>query len=138
MARRGIRYRPGGARYAQVRKAELARRAALAQANAARAKKPETRRRMKKKAADAERSLRKIEALEEIRSRLTGLHRQVFDRELSLKNQNLLVRAWGLFPDGVPPSSELPDPLASAGDKRNVLWWLLYSMQAGMRTRRVA
>src|SRR5262245_58423232 len=129
-------YRPGSARYAQLRKAELERRAALARANAARAKKPEARRRTKRKAAAAERSLHQIAAREDIRSRLAGLHRERFNRELSLADQDLLVAAMRLYPDAVP--SDVPDPFASTGDDRNLLYWLLYSMQAGMRARRAA
>jgi hypothetical protein len=120
-----------------LRKAELARRAALARANAARAKKPEARRRAKRKAAAAERGLRQIAARQEIRSQLVGLHRERFDR-LSLVKQDRLVAVMRLYPDGVPPPSELPDPYASAGDDRDLLWWLTYSMQAGMRARRAA
>jgi hypothetical protein len=138
MARPRIRYRPGSARYAQARKAELARRVALARANAARAKKPEARRRAKKKAADAERALRQIAAREDIRSQLARpLDRQRFN-SLSLAKQDLLVAVMRDYPDDVPPSSELPDPYASAGDDRKLLYWLTYSMQAGKRARRAA
>jgi hypothetical protein len=138
MARPRIRYRPGGGpRYAQARKAELTRRAALARANAARAKKPETRRRAKRKAAAAERALRQIAVREDFRSQFAGEHRKAFN-SLSLAKQDLFLAVVRLYPDELPPSSELPDPFASAGADRDGMWWLLYTMQAGMRGRRAA
>jgi hypothetical protein len=130
-------YRPGSARYAQLRKAELERRATLARANAARAKKPEVRRRAKRKTAAVERALRQIATREDIRSQFAGDHRKAFN-SLSLAKQDLFLAVVRLYPDGVPLPSELPDPFAGAGDDRNLLWWLLYSMQAGMRARRAA
>jgi hypothetical protein len=136
MPRPRIRYRPGSD--AQVRKAELTRRAAQARATAARTKDPEARQRAKRQATDAERALRQIAAREDIRSRLTGWHRKRYEAELSLKKQDLLREMFRRYPDYVPDRSELPDPFANTGKDRGLLYALLYSMQAGMRARRAA
>jgi hypothetical protein len=133
MAKRRNPYRPGTASYARLRKANLKRRAALAQANAARAKTPETRRQSKQRATAARRALRAVESREEYRSKLNELDRAEFGR-MPITQQERLLMIKREYPDSV--SKDLPDPFA--GPHRNVLWRLHYSTRAGIRLRATA
>jgi hypothetical protein len=126
-------YRPGSAQYARRRTATLRRRAALARANADRAKTPETRRRSKQRASAAQRALRAIERREDYRSKLNEHDRSIFDR-LSIADQNLTLEMARVYPDGIP--RDLPDPFY--GPHRETLWRLSYSTRAGIRLRAVA
>src|SRR5580698_8998943 len=94
-------YRPGTASYVRFREATLKRRAALARANAARAKTPETHRRAKQRASSAQRALRVIETREEFRSRLGERERGLFDR-LSIAQQDRLMQVSREYRDSVP------------------------------------
>ena len=130
MAERRNPYRPGTETYAQVRGVKLKRKAALAEANAGRAKTAEARRRSKRK---ARRAVRKIEAREEFRSKLTGPEREIFDRlPITWQDQELTVDRE--FPEGVP--RDYPDPFT--GPHRDALWRLSYATRAGIRLRAVA
>lgn len=133
MAKQRNPYRPGTARYAQVRGVKLKRKAAFAEANAGRAKTAEARRRSKRKASAARRALRKIEAREEFRSKLTGRERKIFDR-LPIMWQDQELKVDTTFPDGVP--RDYPDPFT--GPHRDALWRLSYATRAGIRLRAVA
>jgi hypothetical protein len=126
--RRRNPYRPGTPSYARFREAALKRQAALAQANAARAKKPEARRRAKQLAAAVQRSLRTVENRQEFRSKLSEHDRRKFDR-LSIGRQELFMRVTREYPDRVPV--DLPDPFP--GPQREILWPLSYSTRAGIK-----
>jgi hypothetical protein len=126
-------YRPGSPHYARLSKATLKRRVALAGANAARAKTPETRRRAKQRVSAAQRALRAIERREDYRSKLNERDRSIFDR-LSIADQNLTLEMARVYPDGIP--RDLPDPFY--GPHRETLWRLSYSTRAGIRLRAVA
>ena len=128
MARQRNPYRPGTTSYAGVRAAILRRKAALAQANAARTITPETRRRAQQGASAARRALHAIETRQEFRSKLDERERGVFDR-LSLTRQDLLMKVNRDFPESVP--RDLPDPFT--GLQREVLWRLSYATRAGIR-----
>jgi hypothetical protein len=123
-------YRPGSAHYARFRKATLKRRVALARANAARAKTPETRRRSKQRASAADRALKAIEKREDFRSKLNERDRSSFDR-LAITRQNRLLEVARVYPDSIP--RDLPDPYY--GPHRETLWRLSYSTRAGMRLK---
>jgi hypothetical protein len=133
MARRRNPYRPGTESYARWRQAQLARRAALAQATAERAKKPEARRRAKRRVAAAKRGLREISARRDYRSALNQRDRDAFSH-LSIDQQNQLLRALLEYSEAFPP--DLPDPFA--GRNRSVLWRLYYATRAGIRQRQAA
>jgi len=137
MARWRNPYRPGTESYARFRQAELARRAALAQATAERAKKPEARRRAKRRVAAAERGLRDIAERRDYRSQLSERDRSEFSR-YSIAAQNKLLTMLSDFPASVPPPTELPDPFADDPKNRASLWRLYYSTRAGSRQRRAA
>ena len=126
-------YRPGTASYARFREATLKRKAALARANAARAKTPETRRRAKQRATAAQRALRAIETREEFRSKLNEHDRAAFGR-MPITRQERLMKIKREYPESVP--KDLPDPFV--GPQRNVLWRLNYSTRAGIRLRPTA
>jgi hypothetical protein len=126
-------YRPGTASYARFRKASLKRKAALALANAARAKTPETGRRSKHRAKAAQRLLQAIETREEYRSKLNDPERASFGR-MPIAQQERLLKIQREYPDSVP--KDLPDPFA--GPQRNTLWRLSYSTRAGIRLRATA
>jgi hypothetical protein len=128
MAKRRNPYRPGTASYAQFRKAALKRKAVLAQANAARAKAPEKRRRMRQRAAAARRGLQAVEAREEFRSKLNDQDCAAFNR-LPIGWQERELKMQREYPEGVP--KDLPDPFE--GPHRNALWRLSYSTRAGIR-----
>jgi hypothetical protein len=128
MAERRNPYRAGTVSYAQFRKAALKRRAALAQANAARAKAPEKRRRVKQRATAAQRALRAIETREEFRSKLNEPDRVAFGH-LPITRQESLMMITREYPESVP--KDLPDPFV--GPQRDVLWRLNYSTRAGIR-----
>lgn len=121
-------YRPGTASYARFRKATLKRKAALAQANAARAKAPEKRRRVKQRATAAQRALRAIETREEFRSKLSEQDRVSFS-QMPITRQERLMKVQREYPESVP--KDLPDPFV--GPQRDVLWRLNYSTRAGIR-----
>jgi hypothetical protein len=123
-------YRPGTAPYAVLYQAELKRRVALAQALAARTSSPETRRRAKRRASAARRTIREIETREDYRSKLNDIDRAKFDR-LSITRQRLLLEVDREYPDSVP--RDLPDPFVGA--QRELLWRLSYSTRAGIRLR---
>jgi hypothetical protein len=123
-------YRSGSASYARFRKATLKRKAAFAQANAARAKAPETRRRAKQRATAAQRALRAIETQEEFRSKLNEHDRVTFGR-MPITRQERLIKIQREYPESAP--KDLPDPFV--GPQRNVLWRLNYSTRAGIRLR---
>ena len=133
MARRRNPYRPGTESYARWRQAGLARRAALAQATAARAKKPEARRRAKRRASAAKRGLREISARQDYRSGLNERDRDAFNH-LSIEQQNQLMRVLLGYSEAVP--LDLPDPFV--GRRRNELWRLYYATRAGIRQRQAA
>jgi hypothetical protein len=129
-SRRRNPYRPGTASYARLREATLNRRAALAQATAARAKSPNARRRAMQHVSAAQRALREIETREEFRSKLNAVDRTNFDR-LSISQQKRLLEVDRIYPDSIP--RDLPDPFI--GPKREALWRLSYSTRAGIRLR---
>jgi hypothetical protein len=133
MAKRRNPYRPGTESYARFRKTALKRKAALAQANAARAKTPEKRRREKKRATAAQRALRGIETREEFRSKLNESDRITFGR-MPIAQQERLIKIQREYPESVP--KDLPDPFD--GPHRNALWRLSYSTRAGIRLRSAA
>jgi hypothetical protein len=130
MARQRNPYRPGTASYARVRKAALKRRATLAEATAARAKTPETRRRARKQGSAAQRGLRAIEQRTEFRSQLNQNDLNSFDR-LSIAQQQRMLEIARVFPDYVP--ADIPDPFT--GSQRGASWRLYYSSRAGIRLR---
>jgi hypothetical protein len=121
-------YRPGTASYARFREAAQKRKAALAEANAARAKTPKTRRRSKQRATAARRALRAIETREEFRSKLNEHDRAAFNR-MSIARQERLMKIDREYPENVP--KDLPDPFD--GPQRNLMWRLSYSTRAGIR-----
>jgi len=125
-------YRPGTASYARLREGTLKSRAALAQANAARAKTSKTRQRSKKRASAARRELRKIETREEFRSKLNATDRNSFDR-FPITRQDQLLIVMREYPDAVP--RDIPDPFI--GPQRESLWRLSYASRAGIRLRTV-
>jgi hypothetical protein len=100
-------YRPGTTSYARFREGSLKRKAALAQATAARTKTPETRRRAKQRATAAERALRKIETREEFRSKLNEPDRIAFNR-MPITRQERLMKITREYPESIP--KDLPDP----------------------------
>lgn len=126
-------YRPGTASYARFRKASLKRKATLAQANAARAKAPETRRRAKQRVTAAQRALQAIETREEFRSKLNESDRAAFSR-MPITRQERLLKIQREYPESVP--KDLPDPFV--GPQRNDLWRLSYSTRAGIRMKATA
>ena len=130
MARKRNPYRPGTASYARFRTAALKRSAALAQANAARAKAPEKRRRAKQRVGATRRALRQVAEREEFRSRLNEHDRAEF-RRMPISRQERLMKIMREYPESVP--RDLPDPFE--GPQRNVLWRLNYSTRAGIRLR---
>ena len=121
-------YRPGTASYARFRATALKRRAVLAGANAARAKKPEARRRAKQQASAAQRALRAVERREEFRSNLNDRDRHTFDR-FPIMRQEQLMKIVRDYPDSVP--KDIPDPFV--GPQREPLWRLSYATRAGIR-----
>lgn len=125
-------YRRGSPSYDRLRRAELNRRRALAEARASRATRSETKRPAQQQAAAARRGLRQIEARAEFRSNLSPSGRAIFDR-LPLKEQNRELHVKREYPSGVPRDD--PDPLA--GPHRNALWRIYYSSgsRAGERLR---
>jgi len=131
--RRKNPYRPGTESYARWRKAELRRRAALAQSTAKRTKKPEVRQRANRRAAAAERGLREIAVRQEYRSRLSERDRDAFSA-LTITGQNQLLRMLRDHPDSIP--RDLSDPFA--GPNRNLIWRLYYSTRVGARQRAAA
>jgi hypothetical protein len=133
MAERRNPYHPGTARYAQFRRATLKRKAALAEAAAARARTPETGRRAKQRATAAQRALRAIETREAFRSKLDESDRAAFG-QLAITQQERLLKIEREYPESVP--QDLPDPFV--GPQRNVLWRLSYSTRAGIRLRATA
>jgi hypothetical protein len=130
MAERRNPYRSGTASYARYRKATLKRKAALAQATAARAKAPETGRRAKQRATAAQRALRAIETREEFRSKLSEPDRVSFS-QMPITQQERLLKIQREYPESVP--KDLPDPFV--GPQRSVLWRLSYSTRAGIRLK---
>jgi type II secretory pathway component PulK len=100
-------YRSGTASYARFRKAALKRKSALAQATAARSKRPETGWRAKQRATAAQRALRAIETREEFRSNLNESDRAAFGRK-SITQQQRLLKIQREYPESVP--KDLPDP----------------------------
>jgi hypothetical protein len=133
MTKRRNPYRPGTVSYARRREATLKQRAALAQANAVRAKKPETRRRARRRVSAVRRALRAIEEREEFRSKLNEHDRQTFG-SCSIAKQVQLLRVTEAYPNRVP--ADVPDPFV--GPQRSVSWRLYYSTRAGMRPRAAA
>jgi hypothetical protein len=123
-------YRSGTASYARFRKGALRRKAALAQATAARAKTPETSGRAKQRASAAQRALRAIETREEFRSKLSEPDRVSFS-QMPITRQERLMKIQREYPESVP--TDLPDPFV--GPQRSVLWRLSYSTRAGIRLR---
>jgi hypothetical protein len=123
-------YRPGTTSYARFREVTLKRKAVLAQATAARAKTPETRRRAKQRATAAQRALREIETREEFRSKLTESDRISFNR-MPIARQERLKKIVREYPESVP--KDIPDPFV--GPQRNELWRLNYSTRSGIQLR---
>lgn len=130
MAKRRNPYRPGSARYAKYRAGTLKSRTALAQATAARAKNPKTRRRLKQRATAAKRALQAIETREEFRLKLNEDDRATFGR-MPITRQERLLKIQREYPESIP--KDLPDPFV--GPQRNDLWRLSYSTRAGIRMR---
>src|SRR5262249_8874108 len=126
-------YRPGSASYARFREATLRRRAALAGANATRAKTAATRRRSKQRVSAANRAIRRNETREEVRSKLTEPESSNFDAPPSTRQDQLLT-VMREYPDTVP--RDIPDPFI--GPQRESLWRLSYATRAGIRLRPVA
>jgi hypothetical protein len=135
MAERRIPYRPGTLSYERQRRAELNRRRALAEARASRAKKPETRQRAQRQAANARRGLRQIETRAEFRDQLSERDRAEFSA-LPITQQDRFRAAVQRFPEHVPPSD--PDPFEGRPSYRGSLWRLYYSTRAGIRRRAAA
>jgi hypothetical protein len=133
MTKRRNPYRPGTASYARLRIATLKRKAALAGANADRAKTPEKRRRMKQRAKTAQRTLKAIATREEFRSKLNEGDRAAFGR-MPITQQERLLKIQREYPDSIP--RDLPDPFY--GLHRESLWRLSYSTRAGIRLRATA
>ncbi len=133
MAKRRNPYRPGTASYARFRGAALKRKAALAAANADRAKTPETRRRARQRVSAVRRALRAIEKREGFRSKLSEHDRRTF-KSLSIMQQEQFLRVTEAYPDRVP--ADVPDPFP--GPQRSPSWRLYYSTRAGMRPRAAA
>jgi hypothetical protein len=123
-------YRAGTASYARAREAKLRRRLALDRVNAARAKTPETRRRVKRRILAAQQALRALEEREEYRSHLIEQEREIFGL-LPIREQQREVAARQKYPDGIPP--EVPDPFV--GRNRERMWRLFYATRAGFRHR---
>ena len=123
-------YRSGTASYARFRKAALKRKSALAQATAARSKRPETGQRAKQRATAAQRALRAIETREEFRSNLNESDRLSFS-QMSITRQERLLKIQREYPESIP--KDLPDPFV--GPHRNADWRLSYSTRAGIRLR---
>lgn len=111
----------------------MKQRAALARANAARAKTPATRRHARQRASVAQRALRQIETREEFWSKLDARDRGTFDR-LSIARQDQLLKVMREYPARVP--RDIPDPFI--GSQREPLWRLHYSSRSGLRLRAVA
>jgi hypothetical protein len=130
MTKRRNPYRSGTASYARFRKAALKRKSALAQATAARSKRPETGHRAKQRGTAAQRALRAIETREEFRSKLSEPDRVSFS-QMPITRQERLMKIQREYPESVP--KDLPDPFA--GPQRSVLWRLSYSTRAGIRLR---
>jgi hypothetical protein len=126
-------YRPGTASYARFRKAALNRKVALAEANAARAKKPEARLRARKQASAAKRALRAVERRSEFRLKLNEPDRHTFDR-WPITKQERFLQVREAYPNGVP--ADAPDYFA--GQQRSLSWRLYYATLTGMRPRRAA
>jgi hypothetical protein len=129
-------YRPGTLKHAQTRRAELSRRKALAEATAARAKKPEALRRAKRRASVLQRSLRDVDAWIEFRGSLNDLDRWNFDN-LPSAQQKKLMSVVRKYPKSV--LKDVPDPfaidLSQRYSRRGGLWSLYYSTRAGIRQR---
>jgi hypothetical protein len=134
-SRRRNPYRPGTRSYATFRQSELNRRRALAEATAARAKKPEARHRAQRRASAARRDIRQIEARTEVRAALNDRDRAVFNA-LSITEQDRFRAAVQRYPEQVPPSE--PDPFDGRPSLRGSLWRLYYSTRGGIRRREVA
>jgi len=134
-SRRRNPYRPGTPAYAQTRRAELNRRRALAEATAARAKKPEARQRAQRRASAARRDIRQIEARAEFRAALNDHDRAVFNA-LSINEQDRFRAAVQRYPEHVPSSD--PDPFDGRPSLRGSLWRLYYATRGGIRRREVA
>jgi hypothetical protein len=117
---RGLR--PGSTSYDDKKEGWLHQRQALAEATAKRSNKPEVIRRAKRRAAAAQRELRRIKARREYREQLSERDRSEFNRD-SIKEQDQLRRTLQQYPDGVPP--DIPDPFA--GRHRNSIWRQYYS-----------
>ena|SRR5438270_7535615 len=120
---RGLR--PGSLSYDRQKEAWLNRRRALAEATAARAKRPEARQRAKRKVAEARRELRAIEARREHREQLNERDLFEFNR-YSLKEQDTLLHSLQQHPGGIPP--DIPDPFT--GRHRDPIWRQYYSSRA--------
>lgn len=132
MARRRSTFRPGSASYERQRRADLNRRRALAEATAARAKKPAARHRAQRQASTARRGLRQIKTRAEFRAKLNERDRAVFNA-LPIKEQDRFRAAAERYPEHVPPSD--PDPFVGRPSYRGSLWRLYYSTRAGIRRR---
>lgn len=133
MARRNP-YRPGTPSYERLRRAELSRRRALAEATAGRAKTPVKRRRAQRRKATAQRGLRQIDTRAEFRDQLSERDRAEFNA-LSLTEQDRFRAVVRQHPEYVPPQE--PDPFAGQRH-RGVSWRLYYATRAGIRRRAAA
>jgi hypothetical protein len=133
-------YRPGTPSYERQRRADLNRLRALSEAMAARAKKPEARRRAKRQAESARRGLRQIDTRSEFRGSLSDLDRALFDR-LPVAQQQRLMTVARAYPEKIP--ADVPDPFADRhiyqrNFYRGSLWRLYYGTRAGIRQRATA
>jgi hypothetical protein len=131
MARRNP-YRRGSPAYERLRRAELNRLRALAEAAATRAKRPEARQRVQRRAASARRAIRAIDRRREFRAALSDRDRSVFNA-LPIKEKDRFRAVAQQYPEQVPPSA--PDPFAERPTYRGSLWRLYYATRAGIRRR---
>jgi hypothetical protein len=140
MARHRNSYRHGTVNYEGQRLANLKRSLALAEGRAARAVKPEAKRRAQRQAATARRAIRqmperisKAEKRREFRERLGARAWSDFNR-LPTRQQQEVVDAAERWPNGVP--WDQPDPFE--GPHRNISWRALYGANNGRHARRAA
>lgn len=139
MARRNP-FRPGTPSYERLHLADLNRRAALAQARAARATRPDARQRAQRQASTARRAIRQMpqrialaEERRDYRDRLNPRDQAIFNA-LSTGQQQRLVDVGRRYPGTVPAS--LPDPFSEPSTSRPRLWRLYYSTRGGARMPR--
>jgi hypothetical protein len=130
MARRfQSEFRSGGESYRAQLKTELTRTLRQAEKKVGQAKRPQTIRKWKGKAAAARRQLRKIEARDTFRDSLTTPERREKFNKLSQAKQDLLLVK---IAEGISPAD--PDPFAGL-PSRNDMYTLYYANRRGQRLR---